>query len=73
MKLKFKKTEVDYSVGDTAAAQKIRNPCSTPIRNGTYDLVVTSSDALTLNYMRLVGAKVTKLGSYDKHMAYCLD
>ena len=71
MKLKFKKTEVDYSVGDTAAAQK-KEP-STPIRNGTYDLVVTSSDALTLNCMRLVGAKVTKLGSCDKYIAYCLD
>ena len=71
MKLKFKKTEVDYSVGDIAAAQK-KKP-STPIRSGTYDLVVTSSDALTLNYMRLVGAKVTKLGSCDKHIACCLD
>ena len=40
---------------------------STPIRSQTYDLVVTSSDALLLSYMRLVGAKVTKLGSYDKH------
>ena len=58
MKLKFKKTEVDYSVGDTAAARKKKQP-STSIRSGTYDHVVTSSDALTLNYMRLVGAKVT--------------
>ena len=57
MKLKFKKTEVDYSVGDTAAARK-KKP-STSIRSGTYDLVVTSSDALPLSYMRLVGAKVT--------------
>ena len=65
MKLKFKETEVDYSVGDTAAAQK-KKP-STSIRSGTYDLVVTSSDALPLSYMRLVGAKVTKLGSCDKH------
>ena len=69
MKLKFKETEVDYSVA--AAAQK-KKP-STSIRSGTYDLVVTSSDALTLNYMRLAGAKVTKLGSYDKHIACCLD
>ena len=66
MKLKFKKTEVDYSVGDTAAAQK-KKP-STPIRNGTYDLVVTSSDVLPISYMRLMGAKVTKLGSCDKHI-----
>ena len=30
---------------------------STPITSQTYDLVVTSSDALLLSYMRLVGAK----------------
>ena len=42
-------------------------------RSGTYDLVVTSSDALPLSYMRLMGAKVTKLGSCDKHIAYCVD
>ena len=71
VKLKFKKTLVDYSVGDIAAARK-KKP-STSVRSGTYDLVVTSSDALTLNYMRLVGAKVTKLGSCDKHIACCLD
>ena len=69
VKLKFKKTEVDYSGGDTAAARK-KKP-STSIRSGTYDLVVTSSDALPLSYMRLVGAKVTKLGSCDKHN-YCI-
>ena len=71
MKLKFKQSEVDYSVGDTAAGRK-KKP-STPIRSGTYDLVVTSSDALPISYMRLMGAKVTKLGSCDKHIAYCLD
>ena len=69
MKLKFQKTKVDYSVSDTAAARK-KKP-STPIKSGTYDLVVASSDALPLSYMRLVGAKVTKLGSCDKHYILC--
>ena len=31
----------------------------------------TSSDALPLSYRRLVGAKAIKLGSWDKHPAYC--
>ena len=30
-----------------------------------------SSDALPLSYRRLVGAKAIKLGSWDKHPAYC--
>ena len=34
-------------------------------------LPITSSDALPLSYRRLVGAKVIKLGSWDKHPAYC--
>ena len=32
---------------------------------------ITSSDALPLRYRRLVGAKAIKLGSWDKHPAYC--
>ena len=32
---------------------------------------ITSSDALPLSYWRLVGAKAIKLGSCDKHPAYC--
>ena len=43
----------------------------TPIRSQTYDLPITSSDALPLSYRRLVGAKAIKLGSWDKHPAYC--
>ena len=35
------------------------------------DLLVTSPDALPLSHRRVVGAKVTKLGSCDKHHAYC--
>ena len=70
MKLKFKKTVVDYSVGDTAAARK-KKP-STSIRSGTYDLVVTSSDALPLSYMRLVGAKVTNCGINWVHVTNIL-
>ena len=34
---------------------------------------ITSSDALPLSYGRLVGAKAIKLGSCDKHPAYCKD
>ncbi|XP_073231064.1 forkhead-associated domain-containing protein 1-like [Porites lutea] len=49
----------NYSVSDTAAARK-KKP-STSIRSGTYDLVVTSSDALPLSYMRLMGAKEERL------------
>ena len=32
----------------------------------TYDLLVTSPDALPLSYRRLVGAKAIKLGPCDK-------
>ena len=32
-----------------------------------------SSDALSLSYRRLVEAKAKKLGSSDKHPAYCSD
>ena len=35
------------------------------------NLPITSSDALPLSYRRLVGAKAIKLGSWDKHPAYC--
>ena len=38
-------------------------------RSGTYDLPITSSDALPLSYRRLVGGKAIKLGSWDKHTA----
>ena len=44
-------------------------------RSQIYDHLVTSQDALSLNYRRLVGAKTTKLpvGSRDKYSAYCWD
>ena len=35
--------------------------------------LITSSDALPLSYRRLIGGKAIKLGSWDKHPAYCLD
>ena len=35
---------------------------SSPNRSRTYDLPITSSDALPLSYKRLVGAKAIKLG-----------
>ena len=44
---------------------------SSPNRSQTYHLPITSSDALPLSYRRLVGAKAIKLGSCDKHSAYC--
>ena len=46
---------------------------SSPNRSRTDDLPITSSDALPLSYRRLVGAKAIKLGSCDKHPAYCSD
>ena len=36
---------------------------SSPNGSRTYDLPITSSDALPLSYRRLVGAKAIKLGS----------
>ena len=45
--------------------QKKENP-SSPNRSQTYDLPITSLDALPLSYRRLVGAKAIKLGSSDK-------
>ena len=44
---------------------------SSPNRSRSYDLPITGSDALPLSYRRLVGAKTIKLGSCDKHPAYC--
>ena len=44
---------------------------SSPNRSRTYDLPITSLDALPLSYRRLMGAKAIKLGSWDKHPAYC--
>ena len=35
------------------------------------DLSTTSSDALPLNYRKLVGVKAIKLGLSDKHPACC--
>ena len=43
-----------------------------PIRIQTYDLPITSSDALPLSYRRLVGAKAIKLGSSIIHHSYSL-
>ena len=36
---------------------------SSPSRSRTYDLPITSSDAVPLSYRRLVGTKAIKLGS----------
>ena len=37
---------------------------SSPKRSRTYDLPITSSDALPLSYRRLMGAKAIKLAVY---------
>ena len=58
-----------YSVMTQANSEK--EIPSAPIRSRTLDLPITSSDALPLSYRRLVGAKAIKLGSLDKHPAYC--
>ena len=58
-----------YSVMTQAYSEK-EFP-SSPNRSRTYDLPITSSDALPLSYRRLMGAKAIKLGSWDKHPAYC--
>ena len=42
-------------------------------RRITLDCLVTSPDALPRSYRRLVGAEANKLGSCDKHPAYCED
>ena len=54
-----------YSVMTQAYSEK--EIPSSPNRSRTYDLPITSSDALPLSYRRLVGAKAIKLGSWDKH------
>ena len=54
-----------YSVMTQAYSEK--EIPSSPNRSRTYDLPITSSDALPLSYRRLVGAKAIKPGSWDKH------
>ena len=58
-------------ISDTGDSEEKNNP-SSPNRSGTYDLLVSSPDALPLSYRRLMGAKIIKLGPCDKHPAYCL-
>ena len=58
-----------YSVMTQAYSEK-QIP-SSPNRSRTNDLPITSSEAPPLSYRRLVGAKAIKLGSWDKHPAYC--
>ena len=59
-----------YAMSDTGLLEKKRNP-SASIRSRTYDLPITSSDALPLSYRRLVGAKAIKLGSWDNLRTKC--
>ena len=58
-----------YSIMTQAHSEK--EVPSSPNRSRTCDFPITSSDALPLSYRRLVGAKAIKLGSWDKHPAYC--
>ena len=60
-----------YSVMTQAYSEK--EITSSPNRSRTYDLPITSSDPLPLSYRRLVRAEAIKLGSCDKHPAYCQD
>ena len=50
---------------DTGTLRKKENP-SSPNKSRTYELPITSLDALPLSYRRLVQAKAIK-GSWDKH------
>ena len=59
-----------YSVMTQAYSEK--EIPSSPNRSRTYDLPIAISDALPLSYRRLVGAKATKLGSWDKRPAIIL-
>ena len=62
-------TEKDvFSVSDADEDVFSDSDASTPNRSRTYDLLVTSPDALPLSY-KVTNA--TKLGSCDKHPAYC--
>ena len=54
-----------YSVMTQAYSEK--EIPSSPNRSRTYDLPITSSDALPLSYKRLVGAEAIKLDSWDNH------
>ena len=53
-----------FTASDTRIVEK---------RKLAYDLLIASLDVLTLGNRRsrLVGAKAIKLGSCDKHPAYC--
>ena len=59
----------DYSVSDTDILRKKENNPSAAIRSQTYDLLITSLNALPLSYRRLVGAKAIKLDCFDDHPA----
>ena len=59
------------SVSDTGKIGKRKSEFSQQESNLQYDLLITSSGALPLSYRRLVGGKAIKLGSCDKHPAYC--
>ena len=54
-----------YSIMTQAYSEK--EIPSSPNGSQTYDLSITSSDALPLSYRRLEGGKAIKLGSWDKH------
>ena len=54
-----------------AYSEKAKENPSAPSRSRTYDLPITSSDALLLSYRRLVVAGPLNYGSCDKHPAYC--
>ena len=63
----YMRNMIFQSVTQAARKKKIR---VLPIDGQTYDILVTSPDALPLSYRGHVGAKVTKLGPCGKHPAY---
>ena len=60
-----------YSVSDTGILWKRQIRMLLSGVKPTKDLPISSSDAIPLSYRRLMGTKDIKLGSWDKHPAYC--
>ena len=59
-----------FSQCGTGILGKRKSKFSNRVKTRICDLPFTSSDALSLSYRSLVGAKAIKLGSWDKYPAY---
>ena len=51
-------------------AHLTKDNLGSPTRSQTYDLLIASSDALPLNYRRLLGAKAIEHGTNILHIAW---